>query len=247
MAEWFEEFFGGLYHRVLADQRFEERSIKEARTIKRLLKLRKGHRVLDIPSGLGRIALSLAKAGISVTGVDMCRAYIRRARKRAKAERLDITFIEADMRKIDFDAEFEAAYNWFGSFGYFSDSDNLAFARRVFQALKPGGRFLLNDLNKSWFFSLSRHGGTETRAGVEITVRPRRNRRTSRVHYSWTLSKGSKTESHHVVHRLYNGTEIRSLLQTAGFRDIKLYGNPPVGRFTRHSREFIAIARRPLL
>ena len=248
MAEWFESFFEGLYSLVLADQRFEGRTTKEAHIIKRLLRLRKGQHVLDIPSGLGRISLPLARAGIRVTGVDMCRPYIRRARKRAKAEGLNITFIEADMRNINFDGEFEAAYNWFGSFGYSSDADDVTFVRQVYKALKPGGRFLINDLNKSWFFGLSHLSrGTETRAGVSITVRYKRNRATNRVHYYWTLSKGGTTETHHVVHRLYSGGEIRSLLQQVGFRDIKLYGNPPVGRFTRHSREFIAVARRPLL
>ena len=178
--------------------------------------------------------------------MDLCGPYLRRARRRAKTESLAIRLLQMDMRDIKFEKEFNAAFNWFGSFGYFSDADDLAFAKRVYQALKPGGRFLINDLNKSWFFGLSHLSrGTETRAGVTIEVRYRRNRRTNRVHYYWTLSRGGKTEAHHIVHRLYNGREIRSLLRAAGFRDIKLYGNPPFGKFTRHSREFIAVASRP--
>lgn len=68
---WYEQFFDGLYAEVLAAQFEQARTLKQARMIKRLLRLRKGQSVLDIPSGLGRISLPLARAALTVTGVDL--------------------------------------------------------------------------------------------------------------------------------------------------------------------------------
>ncbi len=243
--QWYQRFFDGLYAKVLPKTFDEAITLKQARIVKRLLKLRKGQRVLDIPCGLGRIALPLARAGVNVTGVDLTGSYIRRARKQAKAEDLNIEFIHSDMRHISFDAEFDAAFNFFGSFGYFSDADNLAFAKRVFLALKPGGRFLVEGINKSWLLAHFRQRGEQTIGGIRIIHQHHWNAKTSRVGDTWTFCQGRKKERHRLSMRIYNGSEMRSLLRTAGFRDIKLYGAPPLGRFTRHSRRLIAVARRP--
>ena len=144
MAAWYDEFFGGLYARVLAGTFDEARSLKDARTVKRLLKLRKGARVLDIPCGMGRLTLPLARMGLIMTGVDLTGRYIKQARRHAKQESLDVGFRQDDMRKVDFDSTFDAAFNWFGSFGYFSDADNLNVCRCMYKAVKPGGQFLVD-------------------------------------------------------------------------------------------------------
>jgi hypothetical protein len=45
--------------------------------------------------------------------------------------------------------------------------------------------------------------------------------------------------------RIFNGAEIRALLRAAGFREVKLFPNPPLGPFTRHSRRMIAVGSKP--
>ena len=245
--KWYQAFFDGLYAKVLPKTFDEATTLKQARIVKRLLKLRKGQRALDIPCGLGRIALPLARAGVNVTGVDLTGLYIRRARKQAKAEALNIEFIQGDMRDISFNAEFDAAFNFFGSFGYFSDADNLAFAKRVFQSLKPGGRFLIEGINKSWLLAHFRQRTEQTIAGIRIVQQGQWNARTGRVFSTWTFHGERTRERHRLSMRIYNGADMRSLLRAAGFRDIKLYGAPPLARFTRHSRRLIAVARRPSL
>jgi O-methyltransferase involved in polyketide biosynthesis len=148
------------------------------------------------------------------------------------------------MRQIDFDGEFDAAFNWFGSFGYFTDAQNLAFCRRVLAALKPGGRFLVEGLNKSWLLSHFRAGADETIGGVRITHRNRWDARRGRMVSNWTFRRGPQTERRRVSMRLFNGAEIRALLRSAGFREVRLLGYPPLGRFTRHCRRVIAVARK---
>ena len=54
----------------------------EARFILKALHLRPGDAVLDAPCGAGRVSFHLARAGCVVTGIDLRRTFIRRARRR---------------------------------------------------------------------------------------------------------------------------------------------------------------------
>jgi len=246
MAEWFETFFSGLYAQVLPKNFDDARTARQVRLVRRLLKLRKGQRVLDIPCGFGRLTFPLARAGLAMTGVDLTAPYLSRARRQAQREGLDVRFVQRDMRQIDFDGEFHAAFNWFGSFGYFCNADNLAFCRRVWRALRPGGRFLVEGPNKSWVMSHFRPRSEETIGGVRIERRVRYDERADRVRAIWTLHKGREAERHELTMWIFNGAQIRTMLRAAGYTNIRLYDrNCPAGRFTRHSRRIIAVAQRP--
>lgn len=243
--EWFETFFAGLYGRVLGDARHEGPAQAEARLVRKLLRLRKGQSVLDVPCGMGRIAIPLAKAGLAVTGVDLTEAFCRRARRQAALAGVRARFQAADMRALDFDGEFDAAVNWFTSFGYFSDAGNLAFCRRVLRALKPGGQFLIETVSGSWLPAHVLPHTRETIADVTIDHTHRWNARTGRMISTWTFRHGRRIERRRLSVRMYTGAEMRRLLAQAGFVDIRLFGRPPLGPFTRHSPRLIALARRP--
>lgn len=245
MAEWYERFFDGLYARVLPSQFEQAATLEQARTVRRLLRLRTGQRVLDVPCGTGRLAIPLARMGLQMTGVDLTAKYLRKARRAARQAGVDVRWVHSDMRAMDFAGEFHAAFNWFGSFGYFSDAGNLLFCQRVFAALRPGGRFLVEGPNKSWILAHFRPADERRIGGVHIATEHRWEPGTSRVLSTWTFSRGRTTERHTVAMRLFNGTEMRALLRRAGFRDIRLHPRPPARRFTRHSRRLVAVARRP--
>jgi len=245
MPSWYEQFFGGLYSHVLAHQFDDATSLKQARLVKRLLKVRQGARVLDIPCGQGRLTLPLARMGLEMTGVDLTPSYVRKARRLARREGLAARFLCRDMRRIDFDGEFDAAFNWFSSFGYFSDADDLAFLKRVLAALRPGGRFAIEMINKSFVVAHLRRTHRHVFGGVDVCVRNRWDAQTSRMVSLWTFRRGKAAERHRTCNRLYNGHDMRGVLRQAGFRDVALVGWPPVGRLTRHSRRLIALARRP--
>jgi ubiquinone/menaquinone biosynthesis C-methylase UbiE len=241
---WYERMFPGLYRHVLPATFTPAQTRQQAQRVRRLLRLRKGRRVLDIPCGMGRLTIPLARTGLVMTGVDLTDPYLRQARSVARAEGLDVRFVRADMRAIDFDGEFDAAFNWFGSFGYFSDRDNLAVLRRLHRALKPGGRVLIEGLNKPWVLSHLHRSAQEQIGPVQIAHRIHFDRRTSRLRDLWTLRKGRSVERIAVSIRLYSGADIRNLLRQAGFADIELFGGPAAGPVRRSSPRWIAVGRR---
>ena len=243
--EWFHDFFDGLYGRVLGGRAHEKRAPREAALIKRVLHLRRGRRVLDCPCGLGRIARELARLGLDVTGVDLTASYIRRARRRAARRRLAVRFIQGDMRELAFEKEFDAVVNWFSSFGYCDDDGNLAAARAAYRALRPGGRFLIEVIHKTWMLGHWRPDTEEVHAGVRIRSQAWWNGRTGRLHNVWTMTRGTVRERHAFSMRVYSAPELRRLLAQAGFRDVRVLARPSLGRVTRHARRLIAVARRP--
>ncbi|MHC4562686.1 MAG: class I SAM-dependent methyltransferase [Planctomycetota bacterium] len=242
---WYETFFDGLYGKVLASQFNEDRAQAEAKLIKTLLKLRKGQRVLDCPCGVGRITIPLANMGLKMTGVDLTAWYVAKARRRARKEGLDIPFIRCDMRDIDFSREFHAVINWFTAFGYFDEAGNLATAKAAFRVLRPGGKFLIDTVNRPCVLAHYTPEDESVHGGVTITDRREWDPRTGRMESLWTFRKGAQVERQRVSLRLYDGAELRAVLRRAGFREIRLYGYPPLGRLSRHRRRLMAVATRP--
>jgi len=75
-----------------------------------------GERVLDVATGSGNTALSAARRGCKVTGVDFVPALLERARERAQAERLKIEFQEGDAEAIPCeDGSFDVVLSTFGA------------------------------------------------------------------------------------------------------------------------------------
>src|SRR5262249_31607601 len=116
----------------------------EADFLERQLKMPRGGRILDVPCGMGRHSVEMAKRGYRVTGVDLSRECIEDARKSGAAARVDVAWRQADMRDLPWHAEFDGAFCFGNSFGYLEPAATRDFLRAASAALKPGARFALD-------------------------------------------------------------------------------------------------------
>ena len=57
------------------------------------------------------------------------------------------------MRALAFERDFAGVYSYFTSFGYFSDEENERCSANVARALEPGGRLLLDMMNRDWLLT----------------------------------------------------------------------------------------------
>ena len=144
MAEWFETMDDKLW---LPNDKIGE---DDAQFIQKALKLRRGMSILDAPCGAGRVTFHLARFGYDVTGIDLRAGFIRRARRRFKESGLQGTFKVLDLRKLDFESQFDAIVNWCGSFGYFDDEANSALIAAYVRALRPKGRLIIEQPDREW-------------------------------------------------------------------------------------------------
>ena len=118
----------------------------EADFITRVTGLRRGMAMLDVPCGNGRITLELALRGIRSTGVDLCAPLLEEAKAMAAKYEASVDYRLRDMRELPWQAEFDAAICWQGSFGYFDDEQNLVLLQSIADTLKPGGRLLIDTM-----------------------------------------------------------------------------------------------------
>lgn len=132
---------------------------QEVRFIIDVLNLPSKAKILDLYCGYGRHAIELAKYGYQIVGFDSSESFLEIAQKNARSDDVDIQFVLGDMRKLNYTAEFAAVINMFAAFGYFTDDENAAIIAKVSRALKPGGKFLVDLLNREWMVdnSLNRY------------------------------------------------------------------------------------------
>lgn len=148
--DWVADFFDGDYQGEYLDYASDaERTAREVEFIAAQLGVSSQSRVLDLACGNGRHALALSKRVAHVTGVDRTRQFIRVAEAAQQTQEVtNVHFVLDDMRELDYESEFDAAYNYFTAWGYYGDDENLDVLRRVWRALKPGGRFLLEMIHR---------------------------------------------------------------------------------------------------
>jgi 2-polyprenyl-3-methyl-5-hydroxy-6-metoxy-1,4-benzoquinol methylase len=115
--------------------------------------LPKGASILDMGCGTGRHSVALAQNGFAVTGVDLSEHMLEKARTRAAAANMDVTFLQCDATTFASDPVFDAAIGLCeGAMGLLGQGDDpidrdLAVLSNIHGALKSGGRLVINALN----------------------------------------------------------------------------------------------------
>ena len=175
MSEWFEDeaFWDGLYPFMFSDRKFEVADDQVADILD--LAGLEGGSVLDLACGPGRHAAALAKRGFRVTGVDLSLSLLRRARDRARAEGVDVEWVQEDMRRFVRPDSFDLAINIFTAFGYFDDrQDDLQVLRNIHLSLRKGAAFVIEVMSKE---CLARHFLPTTSEGRQAARSAARNHR----------------------------------------------------------------------
>ena len=96
-----------------------------------------GQRVLDVGCGTGVVAVTAARLGARVTGLDLTPALLERARENAQIAGVGIDWREGDAESLPFgDAEFDVVVSQFGHM--FAPRPEMAIAEML-RVLKPGG------------------------------------------------------------------------------------------------------------
>ncbi len=101
-------------------------------------------RLLDIGCGPGLYAERFSKSGFRVTGVDFSKRSIYYAQKEAARQKICVDYIYQDYLKLHLDATFDFCTMIYCDYGALSAEDRETVMQKVYQHLKPGGKFLLD-------------------------------------------------------------------------------------------------------
>ncbi|MGO9559999.1 MAG: class I SAM-dependent methyltransferase, partial [Acidimicrobiales bacterium] len=102
--------------------------------------LKPGEQVLDVGCGNGAVSLEAARTvgrDGQVTGLDLSAPMLEVARRRAKEQGIDVSFVQGDAQTASFDHPFDVVLSRFGVM--FFDGPQAAFANLA-KATRPGGR-----------------------------------------------------------------------------------------------------------
>jgi SAM-dependent methyltransferase len=243
---WFEEIFDEDYLRTLPFMTAEQ-TMKEVSFIEGSLEAPAGAEVLDVGCGYGRHAIELVQRGLNVTGLDLSLPLLIRAADEAQRRALSVNFVHADMREMPFDRKFDGAYSMLTSFGYFDEDANLKVAEGVARALKPGGRFLLDIVNRDYVVADLPSRIWWEGTGCVVLEEVDFNFHTSRVvtRRSVVFEDGRQLEQEISV-RAYSLHELGRLLRHAGFRVLDISGSLSTrGRFLGvNSRNLLVLSEK---
>ena len=144
-SSWWSNFFTGLSADVVGRISNPKQTVLEADFIQKMLQLKPGAIIGDIPCGDGRLLIDLAKRGFQMRGIDISEKLVDSARRSASDVGVRAQVDLGDMKELDWSDELDGAFCFGNSFAYFDDEGNRRFLKAVYRALRSGGRFYPSD------------------------------------------------------------------------------------------------------
>ncbi|MCP4808642.1 MAG: class I SAM-dependent methyltransferase [Proteobacteria bacterium] len=202
-----------------------------------------GGRALDMPCGVGRHSIALARRGFEVTGLDRTARYLEVARSRAEDQ--DVTFVQGDMREGT-GGGFDLAVNLYSSFGYFDDpADDRRTLEAFHGSLAPGGRLVLDTMSVEVLAMVFEKNSVIEREHDLLIERRRILKNWRYVESTWTVlgHDGSRTDGTFRV-RLYGARELAGLLMRAGFGAVEAYGGLDGRPYDDSAKRLVLVAHK---
>jgi SAM-dependent methyltransferase len=216
--------------------------------------VRSGGPVLEFACGTGRLLIPIARAGLEVTGVDIMRGMLDRARAKAEEADVAINLVYGDMRGVHLGRRFAMIFLAYNSMLHLASLDDYrALLSSVRRHLTPDGVLVFDIFNPS-IRLLARSPDERTEVGriddpelgeviVESTVEYDAETQVSRG--GWHLSAPGrpnfKTIPLHI--RSIFPQELPLLLGAGGFRLEERYGDFDRSRFTSESPRQVCVCR----
>lgn len=187
-------------------------------------------KILDLGCGGGDQLKVFAQRGYDVVGIDMVPSLIDYAKNQFKENMLDGQFICKDMRDINYQEEFDACIFLSGTFGFFSDKENIKLLRKVNSALKPNGRLFIDyispntslKMNRTWY---KMDNGYSLREQWYDNLLSTYNSTVVHILNDGTIIRPADEEGYHANEKIrcYTVPEIADILKQTGYTESKFY------------------------
>ena len=226
MAQWYEDLFED-YAETYDKEDFTQGTIQEVDFIESEIKSDKSKRILDIGCGTGRHAIELAKRGYWVTGIDLSWSQIKRAKEKAKDEKVKVDFRIADARNLNFSEEFELVIMICeGAFSLMeTDEMNFFILENATNALMHNSKLIFTTLNALFplyhsvkdFINENINKGTASKHSFDLM--------TFRDYSKFeVVDDRGKAKDLSCNERYYAPSEIKWLLKSLNYKKIDIFG-----------------------
>ncbi len=241
---WFEEWFDSPLYEKLYSNRDENEAALLADLIENVIPVRHFNNILDLGCGRGRHSITLAQRGYNVTGIDLSKKAIAKAKRIADQRNLkNVEFFVRDMRS-PIPKQFDAIVNLFTTFGYFlEDEENEKVLRNSKNMLNREGILFIDYLNPEYV----RTNIVPSESGVyeNLTYNVARKIDDGMVFKTIQFSGDSleKPVKYRERVKLYRLEWFKKVLDEIGFKIVETYGNYEGAPFLSDSPRMIIIAK----
>jgi 2-polyprenyl-3-methyl-5-hydroxy-6-metoxy-1,4-benzoquinol methylase len=194
--------------------------------------------LLDLCCGNGRISIHMAKRGFKAVGVDISKAFLEDAKRKAREHKVSnmVTFLEGDVRNLKkvvgkIRQPFDVVVNAWTSIGYFFQKDDFKIFRQARELSKENAVLLIAETMHTEFiaFKFVPTGYEEVDKIVLLESR-KYDPTTSQLKTVWNFYKkcGENLEFIDRVEyelHVYSPSELCSLLRKAGWEPVAFYGS----------------------
>jgi len=240
MSDWVRKLF--VEHSDLFLKLLDERWPQTEELVNGMVKLLNDFGVtsgslLDLCCGNGRISIHMAKKGFTAVGVDISRAFIEDAGRKAEEHKVSgkVTFLEGDVRRLkevvgSISQPFDVVVNAWTSIGYSSQEDDLDMFKQARELSREGAILFIAETMHSDFISLKfTPTGYKEVDNIVVLENRKYDPTTSRMSASWTFynKRGEDLEfidRVEIENHIYSLSELASLLRKAGWESVAFYG-----------------------
>jgi len=240
--DWFVDLYDDFRMRTGFGSVSQEQTAKEVDFLWDVLSLAPGSKVLDLFCGAGRHSIELTRRGCVTTGIELNAGYAEIARNNAP---IPAQFVVGDVRHVNLGSGFDACIIMFNSFGYFADAEERVVLRRVHDALRTGGRFLIEILNRDWLLKNFSERAEKIVDGVKVVETRSFDVLSSRNHFRVERHSPAGTVVKEGSWRWYSPHEIKSILEEVGFQFLQAYSSITKEPLTKDTRFMRLLFERP--
>ncbi|MEM1564619.1 MAG: class I SAM-dependent methyltransferase [Candidatus Bathyarchaeia archaeon] len=194
--------------------------------------------LLDLCCGNGRISIYMAKRGFRALGVDISKAFIADANKKAAEHGVaDKTrFLEGDVRQLKevlrgVCEPFDVVVNAWTSIGYFSKEEDLNIFKQARELSKEGAILFIAETAHTEFFSLKFTPTSYSEVEDYVILENRSyDPQKAQISTTWAFYKKQGNDLKYIDKvnyqlRVYSLSELVELLEKAGWQTVANYGN----------------------
>ena len=239
---WYKEWFGQEYLDLYAHRDSDEAE-QHVDFVVRHLEGPAPRRVLDLACGAGRHTAALLRRGYPAVGVYLSLTLLAHPPRQPGS-------VAGDMRCLPFrDASFDWVLNFFTSFGYFErERENFRVLEEIVRLLSPGGRFLIDFLNRERVIQELEERETQVVDGREVHIERWYEPSTRRIQKRMRLVTPGRSPATYLESvRAYDRDEVTIGARWAGLEVDALYGNFDGDPYHRDSERLILVGHRPAL
>lgn len=189
--------------------------------------------ILELACGTGNLTIPLTKKNYDIAGIDISEEMLGVAREKAEKEGVELVLLQQDIAELDFDITnldcVLCACDGFNYITYDEDLENVF--KKTYELLKENGLFIFDI---SSFYKLSSVLGNnmygENREDIAYMWQNYFDDEENLVEMElafFVKDEDGRFERFEEVHqqRAYTEEEILDMLQSVGFKDIKVYSD----------------------